>query len=179
MGTVVALATDGGIVIAGDSREVENGTVTSRRLGRVLDFGDVGSGVVGDAGDVQTFGRRLESELGSWRLEREDDVEIQSAARMAATVAAETGVAAIVGAFGPDGTGQLREVAEDGRTVETSTAALGSGAEIALGVLDSTDPGASLEAMVSTAREAIDRASDRDTGTGGRTDVWSLSHNSS
>jgi proteasome beta subunit len=179
MGTIVAVASEGGAVIAGDTRDVDGGTVTSARLGRVFDFGNAGAGVVGAAGDIQTFGRRLESELETWRLERGGEIELDALARIAARVARETTVDAVVGARDSDEGARLREVGADGRVVEGPETALGSGAETALGRLEAIDRGRDVDDLVSAARDTVGLVMERDATTGGDIDVWSLSSDSS
>lgn len=174
MGTVVAIESDAGVVIAGDSRETRGNTVTSETVERVFDLDGIGAGAVGGAGDVDEFRRRLESELRSRRLETDGDPDLGWIARAAAEIAEATGVDAVVGARDDDGLARLRQVGPDGSVLENELVALGSGAPVALGRLEGADPDVDLAATEERAREAVETAAERDTGTGGDVDTWTL-----
>jgi len=174
MGTVVAIAAERGVAIAADTSAVEGGTVTSRRLGRVFDFGSTGAGVVGDPSDIQAFERQLDAELKRWQLEREKQVEIDAVARIAARLTDEAPVDAAVGARDSTGTASLREVGTDGHVFENGRIALGSGAETALGHLETADPGPAPDDVEATARETVELVMERDVDTGDDIDSWSL-----
>lgn len=174
MATVVAIEASGGIVIAGDSRETQGSTVTSERADRVFDLDGAGVGAVGDAGDVDEFRRRLDSELRSRELETDRDPDLGWIARAAAEITSETGVEAVVGARDDEGVPGLRQIGPDGSVLENGTVALGSGAPVALGRLEGTDPDVDLAAAEERARAAVGAAAERDTGTGGDVDVWTL-----
>lgn len=174
MSTVVAIASDSGVAIAGDTRRVEDRTVTSGRLGRVYDFGGAGAGVVGEPTGIQAFGRQLESELRTWRLEREYEIEIDALARIVSRLAGETDVEAAVGARDADGTARLGGVSADNRVLEGPVIALGSGTETALGKLETVDPGPGIDDIASTARSVVRTAVESDVASGGTIDVWSL-----
>lgn len=176
MGTVVAIAAADGVAIAGDTRRVDGQSVTSTHFGTVFDFQSVGAGVVGEASDIQTFGRRLESEVTNWRLERDSEVEIDALARIAARLARETEVEAAVGARAAGGIARLRKVGIDGHIFEASEVALGSGAEIALGILETTDPDSRGTDVGATAREVIELVMERDVATGDSVDIFSLAN---
>jgi proteasome beta subunit len=174
MGTVVAIAAEGGVAIAGDTRRVDGQSVTSTQFGAVFDFQSAGAGVVGEASDIQTFGRRLESEVTRWRLERDSEVEIDALGRIAARIARETGVEAAVAARDASGIARLRKVGIDGHIFDASEVALGSGAEIALGRLETADPDSPVNDVTATAREVIELVLERDVATGDSVDIFSL-----
>jgi len=98
-----------------------------------------------------------------------------SGPRVAARVASETTVGAAVGARDSDGVPRLREVGADGHVFEGSEIALGTGAETALGRLETVGSGADAEDLGSTARDVVELVMERDTATGDDVDVWSLS----
>jgi proteasome beta subunit len=174
MGTVIAIESEGGVVIAGDSRETRGGTVRSDSVKRVFDLGGAGTGAVGDAGDVDEFGRRLAEEVRRRKLETDRDPEIGWVARAAAEVATETGVEAVVGASDEEGVPRVRQVGSDGSVLGDTTVALGSGAQLAIGHLEDADLGLTLEETATLAREVMDTVENRDTETGGDVDVWTL-----
>lgn len=174
MGTVVAIATETRVAIAADSLAVDGDTVTGEGVGRVFEFDSVGGGAVGDPGDVQEFQRQLESAVQSRELERGKPVDVDSLARIAARQASNANVDAVVGARDADGVARVREVGSDGRVMENDRVALGTGAQVALGRLESFGDDLEAGAVAETAREVLETVADRDTKTGGEIVVWSL-----
>lgn len=174
MRTVVALDAREGVVIAGDTRAVTGGTVTSQHVQRVFDLEDVGVGVVGDTGDIQTFRRRFEDELRTARFDDPGNVTVDKLARIAARQAEGTNVGAVVATHDADGTARLREVGADGQVLETEAMALGTGAEIAYGRLETVDSDVGIDDAISTVSEILETVRSRDSESGGDIDVWSL-----
>lgn len=173
MGTVVAIESDRGVAIAGDTRAVDGGTVTGEHDSRVFDLGTAAVGAVGDPGDLQEFRRQVEAELQGERLERDDDPGIEELARMAARHARAANVDAVVAGRDRDGTARLREVGSDGAVLEATEVALGSGVQVAYGQLEDldTDPAGEVGA---TARAVVETVVERDTATGGDVEVRTL-----
>ena len=120
MGTVVALESQDGVVIAGDSQAVTEGDVTSKHVERVFDSDGVGAGAVGDTGDIQEFRRQLENELRSSRIEDGEDVEIDKLARIAARHANSANVDAVVATHDAAGTARLRQVGSEGEVFDST-----------------------------------------------------------
>lgn len=176
MGTVVALESRGGVAIAGDTRAVDGETVTGQRVQRVFDLDGIGAGIVGNTGDIQEFRRHLEDELQTLRIDDGDEVGIDKLARIAARQAEKTNVSAAVAARDSDGTPRLREVGPDGQALESSTVALGEGAEVAFGRLETIDPDIDIDETVSQVSDVLEVVAERDASTGGGIDVWSLSN---
>lgn len=174
MGTVLAVEGRDGVVIAGDSRDVDDGTVTSERVQRVFDLDGVGAGVVGEVSDIQEFRRQLDAELRSRRLEPGDAVDIDEVARIAARQARRASVDAVVASREAAGHARLREVGSDGRVLSDSPVALGSGAAVALGRLEAIDLDAGVDEVASSVRDVVATTMERDTDTGGEVDVWTL-----
>lgn len=172
MATIVAIETDGGVSIAGDRRVTSGGTVTSESAERVFDLGDVGAGVVDEAGDAGEFERRLEAELEEAERERRVDVEVL--ARIAARVAEETGVEAVVATHDDEGIARLRRIDRDGSILSGEAFAFGSGGEIALGLLEGADRSRDLESTEQFAREVVETVAERDPHTGREIDTWAL-----
>lgn len=176
MGTVVGIESDGGAVVAGDTRVAEDGSVTSEGGRRVFDLGDVGAGATGDPGDVQAFGRRLDAALREREHDADDAVEVDVVARIASTVAEETGVEAVVAARDGEGVARVRRVGPDGGVLEGPTVALGSGAAVALGRLAAADLAVDVAATEALAREILAAVAQRDAETGSDLDVWTLAN---
>jgi YegS/Rv2252/BmrU family lipid kinase len=176
MGTVLAVEGRDGVVIAGDSRDVDDGTVTSERVQRVFDLDGVGAGVVGEVSDIQEFRRQLDAELRSRRLEPGDAVDVDEVARIAARQARRASVDAVVASRDGDGRARIREIGSDGRVLSDTPVALGSGAAVALGRLEAMDLDAGVDEVASSVRDVVATAMERDTDTGGEVDVWTSSH---
>jgi proteasome beta subunit len=174
MGTVVALESQDGVVIAGDSQAVTEENVTSKDVERVFDFDGVGAGVVGNTGDVQEFRRQLENELRSSRVEHGEDVEIDKLARIAARHARSANVTAVVATRDSDGTAHLRQVGSEGEVFDTTPIAIGSGAEIAFGRLETVSSARNTDEAESIAADTLEAVGERDADGGGEIVIWSL-----
>lgn len=174
MGTVVAIESGGNVAIAGDTRAVADGTVTGQQVERVVDLGSVGAGLAGETGAIQEFRRQFEAELRGIRIERDDGLGIDEIARIAARHASDAGIDAVIAARDSDGVPRLREVGADGQVLEESTAALGSGAELAYGQLESAGAELDGDEVTSTARSILETVIQRDADSGGDVDVWAL-----
>lgn len=174
MATIVGIEVDGGAVVAGDRRLTEGGTVKSESKRHVFDFGAVGAAAVGDSADVDEFRRRLESEARDHETQHGEPMSITRFANVASDIAAEEGVEAVVAARDDDEIGRVRGVGSDGGVLTDATVAFGSGAQLALGVLEGGERGISLDSAEERARDAIDAATERDTGTGEEVDTYRL-----
>ena len=173
MATIVGIEADGGAVLAGDRRVAEDGTVRSDNKRHVFDFGEVGAAATGPASGVDDFRQRLEAETRSHDTERGEPMSLTRLANVASDIAADAGVDAIVAAR-EDGRAGIRGVASDGSVLTDATAAFGSGAQMAVGVLEGPPEGQSVDAAADLARDALDSAADRDTATGEEYDTFRL-----
>lgn len=177
MSTIVGVESDGAVALAADRGNVTDGTKTGS-VDRLFEFETAAAVAVGDPGSVDSFGRRLEAELDRERLERDRDVDVDRLVRMAADIASEENVEAIVAARDGDGAAALRSVDSHGAVLDDTVAAFGSGTQVALGILESEtfdDEPAGLEDHV---REVLATVAERDAETGEDIDSWSLSDGS-
>lgn len=174
MGTVVALKSQDGVVIAGDSHAVTEENVTSKGIERVFDFDGIGAGAVGNTGDIQEFRRQLEKELRSSRIEQGEDMDVDKLPRIAARHAKSANVAAVVATHGSDGTARLRKVGSDGEVLDTTPIAIGTGVEIAFGRLETVSSDVKLDEAKSIASDTLEAVGERDADSGGEIIVWSL-----
>lgn len=175
MSTIVGVESDGAVALAADRGNVTDGTKTGS-VDRLFEFGTAAAVAVGDQGSVDSFGRRLEAELDRERLER--DVDVGRLVRMAADIASEENVEAIVAARDDDGAAALRSVDSHGAVLDDTVAAFGSGTQVALGILESEtfdDEPSGLEDHV---REVLATVAERDADTGDDIASWSLSADS-
>lgn len=173
MGTVIAVETDGGVAIGGDSLATHDGTITSKHVDRVFDLDGVGAAATGDRSDVDEFERELGAEVRSQRHEV-DTIRIDRLAETAARVAATTGVEAVVAARDDDGAPRVRRVGATGDVTEGPVIAVGTGAAVALGRLEDADLPLDLGLAADLVRDVLETVAERDTESGGEIDVWTL-----
>lgn len=178
MGTVVAIETDGGAAIAGDRRATRGETAVGDAANRVFDLDGIGAGAVGAEGGVDEFRRRLEAELGAAEFERAREIRVEVLGRIAARVAEDEGVEAIVVARDDEGAARIRQVGPDGSVLPNPAVAIGSGAEIALGRLESAERDHDLRSTEAFVRDVVETVAERDPDTGREIDVWSLASES-
>lgn len=174
MGTVIAIETRDGVVLAADTLAVDEGDVTSKRARRLFEFEGAVAGAVGDQGDVDKFGRRVEAELRQLDVEAGRELGLTNFGQIAADIAENLGVHALVAAHDGEGRAAFVQVAPDGRTVSAEKAAIGSGSSVALGRLEDADVGPELSDAADVARAAVSAAQDRDPETGGEIETVEL-----
>lgn len=174
MATILGIEVDGGAVIAGDRQLTEGGTVKSENKRHVFDFGNLGAAAVGDAGDVDEFERRLESEVQDYETQHGDPMTVTRYANLAADIAGEVGVEAIVLGRDDREIARIRGIGADGGVLTDETLALGSGAQVAIGILEGSDRDVSLDAGEQLLRDTLDTVAERDTGTGDEVDTFGL-----
>ncbi|WP_266079956.1 Ntn hydrolase family protein [Haladaptatus caseinilyticus] len=171
MATVLGIVRPDGAVLAGDRRQTDSNTVTSEVVQRVFDYDFAGCAVVGEVGSIDEFDRRFGSELRTYRTEHGERMSPVRVARTASEIAEETGIDALVAVQDGDGLVSLHEVGSDGRTLETETAALGSGSPVAFGLLDEAETDDNLDATEALVRRTLHAVAERTTDTGTDIDV--------
>lgn len=174
MATALGAVCPEGAVLAADRRETDGETVTSDAVQRVFDHDFAGCAVVGDPGSIGEFDRRLDAELRTYRTDHDEQMSATRLARTASEIAEETGVDALVTIRDGDGSVSLHEVGSDGRTLETDTAALGSGAPVAFGLLDEAETDDDLTTVETLVRDTLHAVAERTTDTGTDIDVFRL-----
>ncbi len=174
VGTILGIETTAGVVLAGDRRYTHDGTTASDGVQRVHDFDRAGVAAVGDPGSIRKFASRVESELRSYETERDESMALDRLAHTTADVAADEGVDAIVAGRTADGNAELREVGNDGGVLATEATARGSGAAVAVGLLESGPDAEELDDVEAFARETMATVANRDARTGSDVDVYRL-----
>ena len=163
MGTVVAIEAEEGVAFAADTGAVDDSGVTSEGARRLFVFDEALAGAVGDQGAVDEFGRRVDAKLRKLDVEEGRQVAVEPFARLAADVADDLGVEAIVAARDENGRARFRRIGPEGGTLaDSETTAIGSGASVALGRLDGAAVGLDLTEAVELARESVEAARARD-----------------
>ncbi|SDF81768.1 proteasome beta subunit [Halorubrum xinjiangense] len=174
MSTVVAIETPTGVAIAGDTRVIDGGAVSSDQFQRVFDLSGVGVGVAGESAAVREFWRSFEIALRDRGLESGDAPGVDAVARMTARETENAGVDAVVGALDADGAASLRRVSGDGRVLEADAVALGTGSRVALGLLEALDEEEAASDPERAVRDVLETVIAKDVDTGGDVDVWTL-----
>lgn len=170
MPTVVAFETSDGAVLAADRLVVSDSIVSSKRGERIADLEDCGAAAVASP---DQFRRELDGKHREYKTDHREPPGIEPFTRMASGVASEVGTDAAIVARDNDGVARVRAVYADGSVIDDSPVALGTGAELAFGQLETGTP-AALDEGEAFARELIEGVSGRDTRTGESADVWLL-----
>lgn len=174
MGTVVAVESADRVAIAADSLGVEDGTVRSRSVDRLVRLDGAIAGAVGDRAGVDEFRRRLEHEIEGYETERGRAIRIDPLARIAAREADSADVDAVVAALDDDGAAKLRRVDAGGGVVAVGRTALGTGPAVAMGELESFDPDEAGEGLADRLREIVEHVAAVDPETGGDVEAIEL-----
>lgn len=136
----------------------------------MFDLDEVGAG--GEEGDVGEFRRQREAELEEAERDREITVEVLG--NLAADLAEDTGVEAVVATRDDEDVARGRRVGSDGSVLSGSEFAMGSGAQVALGVFESADRGRDLPSTEVFLRDVLETVAERDTGE--EVDLWSFAN---
>lgn len=170
MPTVITFECEGGALVAADRTVLRGDTVASRTAERVFDLEDCGGAAVDDPDEVR---RQLDAEVREYRTREDRPPGIDPFTRMTRDVVRAVGTDAAVLARDDQGRPRVRAVYADGSVIEADPLALGSGAELALGQLE-TAPSLDLAEAEAFAREVFEGVAERDPRTGGEVDVWTL-----
>lgn len=174
MGTVVAVEAEDGVAVAANTGAVAGGTATGEGSRRLFAFEAAVVGAAGDQSDVDEFGRRVDRVVRDLDVESGRDADVDSIGRRVADTADDLGVEAVVAARDDDGRARLSRVDDSGASARTDTVALGTGAEPALGRLESADTRVDLNGAAALARASVRAARARDPETVGDIEVAEL-----
>lgn len=174
MGTCVGVRLEDGVALAADTRATSGSAVRSESVEKLFRFDAAGAAAAGEPGAIQTFGRKLESEVRSRETEQGKPIGIDPLSRLASDLASETGVEAVVAARDDEGVARLRAVDAAGGELDEEVAARGTGAELALGGLDGLDRERGIEGAADALESIFERIAERDTETGPECEAWTL-----
>lgn len=176
MGTIVGIRLTDGVALAADKRATDGSTVRSESVEKLFAFDGPEAGAVatGETGSIQTFGRKLDTEVRQRGTERGSPIRIDPLSRLASELASETGVEAVVAARDDEGVARMRAIDGTGGELDEEVVAQGTGAEFALGQLEGTDRDESIEGVVDVLEAIFERVAERDTETGADCTVWTL-----
>lgn len=170
-GTLVGLTAADGVLLAADTRTSRGTVVSSDQVSKLVPVHPTAAmGSTADLGAARTFIRRLRAEVDRYELERGEPPSI--AALGTAAVEELRSGSAPQSAFllgGVDGGGaHVLRLSRDEGAVEDAYVAVGSGREIAYGVIDdAAGESFSMAEARRVAARAIEAAVERDVLTGG------------
>jgi proteasome beta subunit len=170
--TTVGVVCKDGVILAAERRVTYGYFVMSKTGKKVFKLTDhIGAACAGIVADMQILTREVSAYLNIYACEREQSVRVRTAAKLMGSMLfehryfpylAQTIVA------GVDETGSKLFVLDPlGSVIEDKFTAVGSGSEIAMGLLESDfKEGMSIEDAKGLVRKAVKSASARDIGSG-------------
>jgi len=180
----VALRAKDGVVIAADRRMSYGGFIISRNIKKVYRISDrIALAVTGFYGDMSGLVRMLDVEVRYYEVTTERPMGLRAVAKLLSNLLysyriTPLYVEAIVGGIDVDGKPKIYVLDPVGAITEEEFAATGSGATIALGVIETSyKPDISLEEAERIAEAAMRAAISRDAGSGDAIDLVSVSLN--
>ncbi len=180
--TTVGLVCKDGVILAAERRVTYGYFVMSKSGKKVFKIADkIGAACAGIVADMQILTREVGAYLNLYSYERELSVTVRTAAKLMGSTLFERRyfpylAQTIVG--GMDETGPKLFVLDPlGSVIEDKFTAVGSGSEIAMGLLE-TDykDGMSVEDAKSLVRKAVKAASARDIGSGEGIDMMIITN---
>lgn len=175
--TAVGIKTAEGVVLAAEKRVAYGGFVMSRGGRKVFAVKDrFGLAFAGLFSDIQTLSRTMNVLIHSYELENNRPISVHSAARLLSVILYQNKwlpfmSEVIFGGVDESGT-HLYVMDMLGSLIEDVYAAIGSGAPIAIGIVESKyREGLSVEEAVQVAVEAVSAAIKRDALSGDGVDV--------
>jgi len=170
--TTVGMVCKDGVILAAERRVTYGYFVMSKTGKKVFKIADkIGAACAGIVADMQILTREVGAYLNLYSYEREQSVTVRTAAKLMGSMLFERRyfpyiTQTIVG--GVDETGPKLFVLDPlGSVIEDKFTAVGSGAEIAMGLLETEfKEGLSIDDAKGLARKAVKAASARDIGSG-------------
>jgi proteasome beta subunit len=170
--TTVGLVCKDGVVLASERRVSYGYFVMSKTGKKVFKITDkVGAACAGIVADMQTLTREVSAYLNLYSYERELGVTVRTAAKLMGSMLFERRyfpylTQTIVGGIDESGA-KLFVLDPLGSVIEDKFTAVGSGSEIAMGLLETEyKEGLSVEEAKGLVRKAVKAASARDIGSG-------------
>ena len=181
--TTVGVVCKDGVILAAERRVTYGYFVMSKSGKKVFKIADkIGAACAGIVADMQILTREVGAYLNLYSYEREQSVTVRTAAKLMGSMLFEHRyfpylAQTIVG--GIDETGAKLFVLDPlGSVIEDKFTAVGSGSEIAMGLLETEyKEGMSLEDGKGLVRKAVKAASARDIGSGEGIDILIITDN--
>jgi proteasome beta subunit len=170
--TTVGIVCKDGVVLAAERRVTYGYFVMSKSGKKVFKIADkIGAACAGIVADMQILTREVGAYLNLYSYEREQSVTVHTAAKLMGSMLFERRyfpylAQTIVGGI-DEGGAKLFVLDPLGSVIEDKFTAVGSGSEIAMGLLETEfKEGMSIEEGKGLARKAVKAASARDIGSG-------------
>jgi len=170
--TTVGIVCKDGVILAAERRVTYGYFVMSKSGKKVFKIADkIGAACAGIVADMQILTREVGAYLNLYTYEREQSVTVHTAAKLMGSMLFERRyfpyiTQTIVGGI-DEGGARLSVLDPLGSVIEDKFTAVGSGSEIAMGLLETEfKEGMSIEEGKSLARKAVKAASARDIGSG-------------
>jgi proteasome beta subunit len=180
--TAVAVKARDGVVIAADRRMSYGGFILSRNAKKVYKITDrIGMSVTGLYGDVSGLIRIVDAEVRYYENSMGKKITLRAVAKLLSNLlysyrVSPLYVEAIIGGIDADGAPRIYVLDPVGAITEEEFAATGTGATIALGVIENSyRSDIDLEAAEKLAEDAVKAAIRRDAGSGDAIDVLAIS----
>ena len=174
MPTVVGARAATGVVIAGDRLETRDGVVVSDDVERVTAIDTLILGSAGVTSAVQELQAAMSREQREHAIEHDSPLSADRLERLLATYTREFETSSLAATTDHDGTAILFQADESGAVTREDTAAIGTGAAIALGLLEQLDRNASVATVREQLIELLRIVTNRDTETGTAIDYEEL-----
>jgi proteasome beta subunit len=170
--TTIGIVCKDGVILAAERRVTYGYFVMSKSGKKVFKIADkIGAACAGIVADMQILTREVGAYLNLYSYEREQSVTVHTAAKLMGSMLFERRyfpylAQTIVGGI-DEGGARLFVLDPLGSVIEDKFTAVGSGSEIAMGLLESEfKEGMSIEEGKGLARKAVKAASARDIGSG-------------
>lgn len=178
--TAIGIKVEDGVVLAGDRRLTYGGYIMSRSAKKVFKVTDsIGIAFAGFFADLQALSKILSAEIRFYEVTSSRRMNVRSAAKLLSNILYSRKIVpylseAVIG--GVDGTGSHLYVLDPiGSLIEDDYAALGSGASIAIGVIESQyRSDLKVEEAKDIALEAVKAAIKRDASSGDGVDLITI-----
>ena len=181
--TTVGIVCKDGVILAAERRVTYGYFVMSKSGKKVFKIADkIGAACAGIVADMQILTREVGAYLNLYSYEREQSVMVHTAAKLMGSMLFERRyfpylAQTIVGGV-DEGGARLFVLDPLGSVIEDKYTAVGSGSEIAMGLLETEfKEGMSIEDGKGLARKAVKAASARDIGSGEGLDMLIITSN--
>ncbi|BDB97172.1 archaeal proteasome endopeptidase complex subunit beta [Saccharolobus caldissimus] len=180
--TAVGIKVSDGVVLASERRLSYGGYVLSKQAKKIYKIGNFIMAGAGIYGDLQTLTRIMNVEIKYYEITTGKPISVHAAAKLLSIILYQYKLMPFISEIlfgGVDSNGpQLYVLDPIGSLIEDMYAAVGSGARVAIGVLESEyDPKMSLDTAEQLAIKAIKASIERDVTSGDGIDVGVIDKN--
>jgi len=177
--TALGIKLNEGIILAAERRLSYGGFVLSRSAKKVFKLGRFGIAGAGIMGDIQTLTRIMNMEIKYYEMYNGKPISVRSAAKLLSVILYQYKWTPFISELlfgGIDEEGPKLFVLDPiGSLIEDNYAAVGSGARVAVGVLEAEyDPNTPLDKGKEIVTKAIKAAIERDTTSGDGIDILTI-----